>query len=152
MATWTHEEKRRVQTKRGWDVTYEFVRDITGDVKTCTFYFVSEDSITNSSPARMTQKKNRYELRWSALNKFDFGDDGVAKQVLIKLLTAIKNNNNLTVQQSITWFNNNYPDSLYNGGQLMLKMRTYLTKELGFTPTWNQFKTYVIANIFEGVD
>lgn len=150
MAAWTHTEKRRVQTKRGWDVTYEFERNTTGDVKTCTFHFDSEAQITSQSLARMTQKKNRYELRWSDLNRFDLGED--SKQILIKLITAIRVNNDLTITQILTWYDTNYPDALCRGEQLISKMRNFLTKELGFTPTWDQFKNYVIANIFEGVD
>lgn len=152
MESWTHEEKLRVPTRGGWDVTVEFIRDGTGDKRICTFFFLSENSISISGPARMVQKKYNYEISWSALNNFDWGDDGVAKEVLIKLIKAIRNNPNLTIQQSITWFNNNYPDSLYDGAQLLKKMRTWLIEELGFEPTWNQFKTYVINNIFESVD
>jgi len=153
MESWTHEEKHRVQTARGWDVTVELVRDVTGDIRTCTFFFLSENSITDSGTARMIRKKHSYEISWSALNSFDLGDDGgLSREVLIKLIKAIRNNPNLTVQQSTTWYNNNYPDSLYNGEQLLKKMRTWLTKELGFEPTWDQFKTYVIDKKFEEVD
>jgi len=151
--TWTHLEKRRVQTNRGWDVSVEFVRNVTGEKRLVTFHFISESSITNSGPARVIQKKLRLELGWSDLNNFDLpGDDGLAKEVLRKLIIAVRNNPSLTKQQSITWYNNNYPDTLYNGEQLLLKMQNWLEKQLGFAPTWDQFKTYVIDHLFEGVD
>ena len=152
MATWTHEEKRRVQVRNGWDVTVEFVRDCTGDIRTCTFHFDTEAQIASEGPGRLVNKKNRYELRWSALNNFDLGDDGEAKQILTKLIKAIKNTPALTITQATSWYDTNYPEGLYNGTQLLKKMRTWLKKEAGYEPTWDQFKTYVINNVFEGVD
>ena len=151
--TWSHQEKRRKQTQKGWEVHVEFTRNVTGDVKSTTFFFTSEASITKSGPVRIVNKKWNLEISWSDLNRFDLpGDDGLARDVLHKLIVAIRSNNSLTIQQAITWYNNNYTDPLYNGEQLIIKMQNWLTKQLGFTPTWVQFKTYVIDHIFEGVD
>ena len=153
MATWTHEEKRRTQPRHGgWDVTVDFVRDGTGDWRTCTFHFGSEAQITSEGPARLVQKKRNYEISWSALNNFDLGDGGEAREIMFKLIKAIRNTPALTVTQATNWYDTNYPEGLYSGIQLLKKMRTWLTKEVGFEPTWDQFKTYVINNVFEGVD
>ena len=154
MATWTHEEKRRFQPRHGgWDVMVEFTRDGTGDKRSCTFHFNTEAQITTSGPARLAAKKARYELGWSALNRFDLGDEGgESKEIMIKLILAIRNNPDLTIEQATTWYDNNYPEGIFNGLQLIKKMQQWLTNEVGFEPTWTQFKTYVQNNIFEGTD
>jgi len=109
--------------------------------------------VATSGPARLARKKNRYELGWSALNNFDLGDEGgESKEILWKLVTAIRNNPGLTVIQATNWYDNNYPDGLYNGIQLLLRMRQWIEKETGYVPTWDQFKTYVINNVFEAID
>lgn len=154
MATWIHNQTRQENAiQGGFDVTVEFERSGTGCKRTCTFHFDSEAQITSQGPTRVANKKARYELGWSELNRFDLGDEGgEAKEILIKLIQAIRNNNDLTVTQATTWYDTNYPDALYRGSQLLLRMRQWITKEVGYEPTWDQFKTYVINNIFEGVD
>jgi hypothetical protein len=150
MATWTHEIKRIAGTSRGYDVTVEFTRDGTGDIRTCTFHFDHYDQVANVGPARFAKKKNRYELRWSVLNDFDLGDEGgESKELLRTLIVAIRNNPDLTVAQAVTWYDNNYPNALYRGEQLFQKMREWLENEIGYTPTWDQFKTYVINNVLQ---
>ena len=87
------------------------------------------------------------------LNNFDMGNDGgQAKEILWILVTSIRNNPGLTIEQATTWYDTNYPDGLYNGVQLLLKFRTWIENEFGVTPTWDQFKTYVINNKFAEVD
>jgi hypothetical protein len=152
MATWSHEIKRQTTVRNGFDVLVVFVRSGTGDVRQTTFHFDTEAQITSEGPARLANKKTRLELRWSALNNFDLGDGGEAKEIMIKLIKAIRNNPNLTIAQVTSWYDTNYPEGLYNGLQLILKIQKWLTKELGFEPTWDQFKTYVTNNVFEGVD
>ena len=153
MATWSHEVKNTVPTKRGFDVTVEFERNGTGDKRTCTFHFDTQSQISTSGPARLARKKAGYELSWSALNSFDLGDDGgESREILWLLVRAIRNNPNLTITQAVTWYNTNYPDGLYNGTQLLLRMRRWIESETGYEPTWDQFKTYVINNVFEEVD
>jgi len=154
MATWSHNITRQDNAIQGGiDVTVEFERSGTGCKRTCTFHFVNEAQITTEGPARLVKKKNRYELGWSVLNGFDLGDEGgESKEIMLVLIKAIRNNHDLTITQATSWYDTNYPDALYRGIQLLLKMRQWLTKEIGFEPTWDQFKTYVINNIFEGVD
>jgi len=154
MATWTHEITRQDNAIQGGiDVTVQFERDGTGDKRTCTFHFNDEAQITIEGPTRLANKKNRLELGWSVLNQFDLGDEGgESREILWKLVTAVRANPDLTLAFAIKWYDANYPDGLYNGTQLLLKMCQWLTKEVGFEPTWDQFKTYVINNVFEGVD
>ena len=153
METWPHEIKRTVPTKRGFDVTVEFVRNVTGNIRTCTFHFNTEAQITTSGPARLARKKAGYELSWSVLNRFDLGDEGgESREILHMLIKAIRNNPNLTVNQAITWYDTNYPNALYRGTQLLLKMRQWIENETGYVPSWSQFKTYVQNHVFEEID
>ena len=99
---------------------------------------------------QLAQKKFNLELRYSALNRWGLGED--SREILIKLIKAIRNNPDLTLQQCITWYDNNYPDAVFKGDKLIDRAVTSLENELGFVPTWVQFKTYVQNNIFEGVD
>jgi len=153
MSTWSHEILRQTPARKGVDVTVRFTRDETGDIHTCTFHFALPGMVATSGPARLAQKKNGLELGWSALNGFDLGDEGgESKKILWKLVTAIRNNPGLTVTQATGWYDTNYPDALYRGVQLLLKMRQWIEKETGYIPTWDQFKTYVINNVFEAID
>ena len=154
MATWTHNITRQDNAIQGGiDVTVQFERDGTGDKRTCTFHFNDEAQLTSEGPARLVKKKARLELGWSVLNQFDLGDEGgESKEILWKLVTAVRANPGLTLAFAIKWYDTNYPDALFRGTQLLLKMRQWITKEFGVEPTWDQFKTYVINNVFEGVD
>ena len=102
---------------------------------------------------QLARKKWNLEASWSQLNNFDLGGDGgEAREVLWTLVAAIRNNPALTIGQATTWYDNNYPDGLYSGVQLLKKFRNWIEDEYGVEPTWDQFKTYVINNTFKGVD
>jgi hypothetical protein len=99
---------------------------------------------------RTNRKTANLNLKRSPLNQFDLGED--SKEILLLLIQAIRANPNLTVAQAINWYDTNYPNALYRGTQLLLKMREWIESEFGATPTWAQFKTYVINNLFVGLD
>ena len=143
--TWSH---RVVKTKHDGGVIVEFTRSPTGDVVNVTF-----SRIIGDGSAQLNLKKWNLEARWSVLNDFDLGDEGgESKEVLWKLVKAIRNNPALTTTQATSWYDTNYPDGLYNGTQLLLRMRRWIERETGYVPTWDQFKTYVINNKFGEVD
>ena len=139
--TWSH---RVVKTKPNGNVIVEFTRD-TGEVVNVTFSRVIGDGTE-----QLARKKWNLEAIWSTLNNFDIGED--SHEILIKLITAIRNNPTLKAQQAVTWYDTNYPNAVYDGTKLLLKMQNYLGRELGFEPTWDQFKTYVINTKFAEVD
>jgi len=140
--TWDH---RIVKTKPNGNVIVEFTRSPSGDVRVVTFsHFIGDGS------DQIARKKWNLEVKWSTLNNFDIGED--SHEILVKLITAIRNNPTLKVQQAVTWYDTNYPNSVYDGTKLLLKMQNYLGRELGFEPTWDQFVTYVIDNKFAEVD
>ena len=140
--TWDH---RIVKTKPNGNVIVEFTRSPTGDVVNVTF-----SRVVGDGTEQLARKKWNLEAAWSTLNNFDIGED--SHEILVKLITAIRNNPTLKVQQAVTWYDTNYPNSVYNGTKLLLKMQNYLGRELGFEPTWDQFVTYVIDNKFAEVD
>ena len=149
--TWQWTELNWSQENNGgWRVRVDFTRDTTGEISSHTFAFTNEAEITAEGAARFAKKISHLELRWSILNNMDFGDESVT--VLRKLIVAVRNNPNLQANQAVTWYNTNYPDAVWDGAKLLLKFQKYLTKELGFEPTWDQFKTYVINHVFGGID
>ena len=143
--TWDH---RIVKTKPNGNVIVEFTRSPTGDVNNTTF-----SRIIGNGSEQLARKKWNLEANWSALNNFDMGNDGgQAREILWLLVKAIRNNPNLTIEQATGWYDSNYPEGLYSGIQLLKKFRTWIESEFGAEPTWDQFKTYVINNIFGEVD
>jgi hypothetical protein len=145
------ELKRGQKHNRHW-VTVHFKHTASGQESTHTFW--SDSPFSAGSLQTVTDRKvSKLNLKRSPLNNFDLGDDGgESKEILEKLIVAIRNNPGLTVTQATTWYDTNYPNALYRGSQLLLKMREWIEDEFGATPTWAQFKTYVIDNLFVGID
>lgn len=140
--TWNH---RLVKTKADGSMLIEFTRQNTGEV--CVVHF---SRVIGDGSEQLNRKKFNLELRYSALNRWGLGED--SKEILITLIKAIRNNPNLTLAQCISWYDTNYPDALFKGDKLIDRAVNWLEDELGYVPTWAQFKTYIQNNIFEGVD
>ena len=91
--TWSH---RVVKTKTNGNVIVEFTRSPTGDIRCVTFSHIIGDG-----SAQLNLKKWNLEANWSALNNFDMGNDGgQAREILWKLVTAIRNNPSLSITQA----------------------------------------------------
>ena len=143
--TWSH---RVVKTKPNGNVIVEFTRSPTGEVVNVTFSRVIGDGTE-----QLARKKWNLEVKWSALNNFDMGNDGgQAREILWLLVKAIRNNPDLTLNNAVKWYDQNYPEGLYSGIQLLRKFRQWIENEFGVEPTWDQFKTYVINTKFAEVD
>jgi len=140
--TWNH---RIVKQYADGSVRVEFTRQGTGEVRVVHFSRVIGDG-----SEQLNRKKFNLELCYSALNRWDLGED--SKEILIMLIKAIRNDPDLTLAQCITWYDNNYPDALFKGDKLIDRAVKYLENELGYVPTWAQFKSYIQNNLFEGVD
>lgn len=139
-----------IKTKFNGDTIYNFTRNPTGESIDVTF---SNPPGVELIASRIARKKWNLEVDWSVLNRFDLGDeDGESKEVLWILVTSIRNNPSLTLTQATNWYNANYPNGLYNGTQLLLRMRRWIERETGYMPTWNQFKIYVQTHTFSEVD
>lgn len=147
---WQASEQRRINKGTHFDVLMKFIRDNTGEVSFHTFRFTSESEITNEGPARFANKSNRLELKWSDLNRFDIGEEST--EILKALIVQIRNYPNATISQAVTWYDTNYPDALWKGTEFFKRAQNFIEKQLGMSPTWDQFKTYVINNVFQGVD
>jgi len=139
--TWDH---RIVRVKPNGNVIVEFTRN-TGEVINVTFSRVIGDG-----SEQLARKKWNLEVGWSMLNRFDLGEN--SKEILIMLIHAVRNNPSLTIEQVTTWYDNNYPDAIWKGISLLQRMQEKIEEETGVTVTWEQFKTYVINHLFEGVD
>ena len=145
----TYQETKREIKPWGIEVTIQFSED-DKTIRTTTFRFDSEAQITAELAARIDRKIFRINVGKSILNRLDLGDESC--EILDKLITTVRSNPTLTITQATTWYDNNYAESLFSGIQLLKRFRTHLTDELGFEPTWDQFKTYVINNKFERLD
>ena len=148
--TWSHQILRQKEKPWGIEVTVAFQRDVTGERSVHTFRFDSQEQIDSEGPTRLANKKARLELAWSELNRFDLGED--SRDILISMIKWIRNNPTATIAQGCTAYNTAYPDALWSCEQFLLRLRRAIEKAFGVTPTWEQFKTYVINNVFEGVD
>jgi len=131
-------------------VTMKFTRNGTGETSMHNFKFADEREIENEGSARFQQKADNLERSYSILNQFDIGED--SKEILIECIKAIKANPNVTFDQAKNWYDNNYPDAVWKSEKIIQRMRQWLQQEIGYIPTWDQFKNYVINHIFEGVD
>ena len=148
--TWNHEILRQKQKPWGIEVTVAFTRNGTGEHSIHTFRFNSQEQINIEGPVRLANKKARLELAWSELNRFDLGED--SREILISMIKWIRNNPNANLNQACGAYSSAYPDALWTCEQFLLRLRRAIEKAFGVTPTWEQFKTYVINNVFEGVD
>jgi len=139
--TWDH---RIVRVKPNGNVIVEFTRN-TGEVINVTFSRVIGDG-----SEQLARKKWNLEVGWSMLNRFDLGEN--SKEILIMLIHAVRNNPSLTVNQVVTWYDTNYPDAPWKGLAILQRLQEKIEEETGVVCTWDQFKTYVINHLFEGVD
>lgn len=148
--TWQWQEIRRDLKHGQYFVRMKFVRDNSGEISSHIFSFDSEDQITTEGPVRFQKKADRLELKWSALNRLDFGEN--SKEILIEIIKAIRNSPTVTFEQAKTWYDNNFPDAVWKSEKFIDMARKWLQHQLGYVPTWDQFKTYVINNVFQEVD
>jgi len=145
----TYQEIKRETKPWGIEVLMSFSNE--GKlVRTTNFRFKDTAEITAELAGRCAKKIFNIQCKASALNGLELGED--SGEILVKLIKAIRSNPDLTITQATGWFDANYTESLFSGIQLLKRFRTYLTKELGFEPTWDQFKTYVINNKFARLD
>jgi len=149
--SWSHEEIKRKEHRGSWFVLVKFTRH-TGEEAYTRFRFDSEAQITAEGLARVNAKKTKLELKWSPLNDFDLGPDIDGRRIMKEMIIAIRQSPNATLAQFETWYDNNFPDAPWKAFHFIDKTREWLTKAFGVKPSWNQFKTYVINNVFAGVD
>jgi len=94
------------------------------------------------------------ELDFNAIEGKELGQDfGFElaehfKEVLIELIKAVRNNNDITLVQLEAGFNNKYPDSIFSFNRFV----KFLRKKIGGEVTFAQFKTYVINKKFREVE
>lgn len=149
MASWTYEEISREYESWGIDVIISFQRT-TGEVVVAFLTFEDDDDETANGSDRYDAYAAKLELGYSILNYFDLGEGSLG--ILREGIVSIRNNPNVTFEQAQTWYDNNYPDAVWKSDKFFDKARDFLKHELGYVPTWDQFKTYVINNKFEVID
>jgi len=137
-----------VKTKPNGSVIVEFTRDPTGEIRNVTF-----SRIIGDGSEQLARKKWNLEVAYSQLMTFcaDKGFDE-CDEIVVKLIKAVRQTPGLTVNQATTWYDANYPDSPWKGIKLLEALQRKVEEQTGVTVTWAQFKTYVINNIFEGID
>jgi len=143
------ELSRGQRGNRYW-VTVRFVHTASGVESVHTFW--SDSPIDAPTLSSLTDAKTtRLNLKRSLLNSFTLCSVE-SKEIIDKLIVAVRNQPALTKAQAISWYDNNYPDALWRGEQLLDAGRIWLRDELGYVPSWEQLKTYIINNTFEGID
>ena len=143
--TWTH---REVKTKSDGTWIVEFTRSPSGEIRVTHFSRKLGDGSD-----QLARKKWNLEVAYSQLMQFcsDKGFDE-CDEIVVKLIKAVRATPSLTVTQATTWYDANYLDSPWKGIKLLEALQRQVEQQTGQTVTWSQFKTYVINNIFEGID
>jgi hypothetical protein len=148
---WAWREVKREEENDGrWSLLVEFTR-ITGEVSNTTFMFASNQQINDEGNERCHLKAWNKEASYSPLNQFDIGEDSVE---LLKMLINFVRDYPLTssLENTADLMDTQYPDSLFRSERLIMRMRLALEDTYGYIPTWEEWKAYVQANIFELID
>ena len=151
MATWSHNIVKQESKPWGIEVTVEFTRSGTGEVRRKTFRFDSQAQIDAEGASRLAHSKTKLELKYSILNDWnEWGED--TAEILRAGILAIRASPGVTKAQAVSWYDTNFPDAPWKGDKFFDKAKAFLRNELGYVPTWEQFKTYVINNQFTRID
>ena len=146
---WTY-EVLRTQAKNDKVVTTVRFTRTTGEERTHCFTFDSIAQRDAEGAERANKKCFRLESGYSTLNRFVIEID--ATNPLRGLLAEIKADPDMTVGEATTWFDTQYPSSPVEASYFLTKLRENISEIIGHVPTWAEFRTYVINNIFENVD
>jgi len=158
MMAWTDSVESVNDTAQGLYVKYKFVRDGTGTVRYSEFRYNNAAQRTAEESARIANKKTKLELKYSVLNGFSqlyINNPDLAselEEIIRAGIVAIRNSPAVTFEAAQTWYDTNYPDATFKASKFFDTARAWLRQELGYVPTWDQFKTYVINHQFVGVD
>ena len=147
---WTWREVKQTENTDGsWNVLVEFTR-ISGEVSNTTFRFVDQQLISKEGDARCHLKSWNKEASYSPLNPFDIGED--SKELMYMLINDVRMDIFQELSEAMNLMDIQYPDSLFRSERLIMRMRMALADTYGYIPTWEEWKTYVIVNIFESID
>jgi len=114
--TWAH---REVRTKLDGTWIVEFTRNGSGEIQTVHF-----SRKVGDGSEQLNLKKWNLELAYEKLTTFcDNKGFDECDDILRALIIGIRNNPNLTVQQAVTWYDNNYPDSPWKGIKILEYMQ-----------------------------
>jgi len=144
----THRILKKKLRPWGWEALVEVLNGtIVLEGLTPTF---NHDPTTEEIDSVMVEIKNRIQARldYEAVRSTVFDTVGPEiKEAVFWLIRKIRENPNATYSQAETVWNATWADSLFTSA----KLTTYVQRMAGGI-TWTQFKTYVIARKFEGVD
>lgn len=149
--TWSHELLRTKDRPWGLEALIKFERSPTGDKTFRILVFEDFAQLISDGPARVAKIKTRLELHYSPLNSFDIGKN--SREIMRTLIIWIRNNPNATIGEAITAYDNAYPNAIWKGASFFIETQQWIIEYNDVeTVTWAQFKTYVINNVFAGVD
>ena len=148
-ATWEYQVLRTFQQPWGLEALIEFTSSL-GETRTVMYRFDNLAQLQAEGSARAANKIAGFEKARSLLNQFDLGEN--SHDILSALIKYIRNNPNVTLNQILSIYDNQYPEAIWKGEKIIDRAKEFLRDELGFVPTWDQFKTYVINTQFEEID
>lgn len=155
--TISYQELSQEQKPWGLEVTIELSDSETGLKGVKTVRFKDQADKEAQGPARLNHIKYNFELNCNPLARFDLGIDPEegkegAKEILVQLVKYIRNNPGCNLEQVKTLYDNNYPDAPWRADAIVNHAKRWLRQTLGFVPTWDQFKNYVINHKFGELD
>jgi hypothetical protein len=148
--TWSHELIKTKERPWGLEALVKFERSPTGEKTFSILCFKDQAQLIAEGLARVANIKEKLELNYSPLNDFDLGEN--SRQIMKSIIIWIRNNPDATFAQAVAAYDIAYPDAIWKGSAFFIKAQEWIASATGLTVTWDQFKTYVINNIFAGID
>jgi len=148
--TWSFNQLRENMTPWGIEVLVQFIRSPTGEKVHRILRFDDCQQVMEEGVSRATAIALRLELNYSPLNDFDLGED--SRQIMKTLILWIRNNPDATFAQAVNAYDAAYPEALWKGDQFFIRAQEWIENTTGIHVNWSQFKTYVVNNIFRGID
>jgi hypothetical protein len=151
MANWTHAERGQTQHPYGIEVAVDFNSD-EGDVVNKVFLFHTQAQIGAGLAAKIALAKTKLNFKINPLN-YMYQDLGPEIDPILKAMVQyIRNNPGASFAQAKTAYDTQFPDAIWSANGFVQKGKDFLKRRVGFVPTWNQFKTFIINAKFEGTD
>lgn len=147
--TWSHELIRTRERPWGLEALVKFERSPTGEATYRILVFKDMAQLIAEGQTRAENIEWKLELNYSPLNDFDLGEN--SRQIMRDLIIWIRNHPDATINQAVAAYDAAYPDAIWKGPSFFIEARDWIESN-GQEVTWTQFKTYVINNVFAGVD
>jgi hypothetical protein len=149
--TWSHQLIKTKERPWGLEALVKFERSPTGEITHRILVFEDQDELAEEGQTRVAIIKQKLELHYSPLNEFNLGEN--SRRIMKDLILWVRNHPDATFNEAVAAYDNAYPDAIWKGASFFYEAQDWIEKNNGGQAvTWSQFKTYVINNVFAGVD